>query len=84
MAKHINIEQAIEIYRKSLEQNKSFVSMLQKLPSVDIVRCKECKHCLSEEIEETMPIYIYCDLWQGETEWDSFCSYGERIDNEQP
>lgn len=53
---------------------------LESLPTIDIVRCKDCKHCLSEEIEETMPIYIYCDLWKGETEWDSFCSYGERIE----
>lgn len=52
------------------------------LPTIEMVHCKECRHCLSEEIEEIIPIYIYCDLWKGETEWDSFCSYGERIDDE--
>ena len=55
---------------------------IDSIPAIDIVRCKECKHCLDEVIEETMPIYIYCDLWKSETEWDSFCSYGERKDNE--
>ena len=43
MSKYIKLEDAIETYRKSLEQNKSFASMLQKLPPVEIVRCKDCK-----------------------------------------
>lgn len=55
---------------------------LKSLPTIDIVHCKECRHCLDEVIDDTIPIYIYCDLWKGETEWDSFCSYGERIANE--
>lgn len=58
------------------------IKKLYEIPTIDIVRCKECIHCQYEVIEETLPIYIYCDLWKSETEWDSFCSYGERIDNE--
>ena len=80
MSRYINLEEAIEAYRKSLEQNKSFVSMLQKLPSVAIVHCGECKCCRGELIEEHMPLYIYCEKWNHETGFDDFCSAGERIE----
>ena len=76
MAKCINIEQAIEIYRKSLEQNKSFVSTLQKLPSVEIVRCKDCKY---GEYREDFDNYLCDQLGLGSVnDADFFCSYGER------
>ena len=82
MSKYIKLEDAIETYRKSLEQNKSFASMLQKLPSVEVVHCGECKCCRDEFIEEYMPLYIYCEKWNHETGFDDFCSAGERSDNE--
>lgn len=80
MRKYIELEDAIKAYCKSLEQNKSFVSMLQKLPSVEVVYCGECKCCRDELIEEYMPLYIYCEKWNHETGFDDFCSAGERIE----
>ena len=46
---------------------------INEAPSIDIVRCGECKHWNHEE-ELT-----YCDktVWFG-TDADDFCSYGER------
>ena len=47
-------------------------------PSIDIVRCKECKHWRAYET------WSECELWAGDpyetakTEADDFCSYGER------
>ena len=65
---------------KRLERKTTtnIIKALNNLQTIDIVHCKECIHCLDEVIEDTIPIYIYCDLWKGETEWDGFCSYGER------
>lgn len=80
MRKYIELEDIIEVYRKSLEQNKSFISMLQGLPSVEVVHCGECKCCRDELIEEYMPLYIYCEKWNHETGFDDFCSAGERIE----
>lgn len=59
-----------------------FFEMRNELETIKkkLVRCKECIHCQNEVIDDTMPIYIYCDLWEGDTEWDSFCSYGERAE----
>lgn len=84
MSDYIKLEDAIRVIENvkllTLRQEKIAIKNLKNLLTIDIVHCKECEHCLSEEIEETMPIYIYCDLWKGDTEWDSFCSYGERIE----
>ena len=52
-------------------------------PSIDIVRCKECKHRVVEE-QSWGEYNEYCDLWcDGNGYWasvnaDDFCSYGER------
>lgn len=81
MSKYIDIEQVVEEYRKSLEQNKSFVSMLQKLPSVEVVYCGECKyngmgHC---------PMVWWDDGLQtllNPCAADDFCSEGKRKDND--
>ena len=48
--------------------------------AVDIVHCGECKCCRDELIEEYMPLYIYCEKWNHETDFDGFCKGGERIE----
>lgn len=80
MSKYIKLEDAIEAYRKSLEQNKSFVSILQKLPSIEVVRCSQCKHFRDEDVG--VGIYTWCELLECETDWDWFCKSGERCSNE--
>ena len=48
---------------------------IRKIPSIDIVRCKECKHGKYEFVDNKD--WIYCkhhyDYWTA----DDFCSYGE-------
>ena len=51
---------------------------IDSAPSIDIVRCKECKRWLNDQI---------CTHWSGyygtiETIADDFCSYGERKESE--
>lgn len=56
---------------------------IEALPSIDLVRCKECKHRVVEE-QSWGEYNEYCDLWcDGNGYWasvnaDDFCSYGER------
>ena len=51
---------------------------IEALPSIDIVRCKECKHWRAYET------WSECELWtddpyeSAKTKADDFCSYGER------
>ena len=51
-------------------------------PSIDIVRCKECKFC-----EKNKSIYRgawYCSNHGDTTNLDDFCSYGERAEQTEP
>ena len=52
--------------------------MITGAPSIDIVRCKECKHY------DKFPTWSACTYWSGDpyeqasVNADDFCSYGER------
>lgn len=66
----------VRIVLENLKQN------ILKAPSIDIVRCKECR--LNET--DDCPMVYYTPLEDGgiETRWwnrpDDFCSWGERRD----
>jgi len=61
--------------------NTAFWSEIEKIidyaPSIDIVRCKECKHY------DKFPTWAACTYWSGDpyeqasVNADDFCSYGE-------
>lgn len=90
MSRYIKLEDAKDAIRIPCEnadskEQKAIAQALYRLddvPTIDIVHCGECKCCRDELIEEYMPLYIYCEKWNHETDFDDFCSYGERIDNE--
>ena len=73
MSKYIDVEW--------LKQNLNTVfwsqitKTIDSAPSIDIVRCGECKMWMSEHL---------CQWWSRygtvETDADDFCSYGERED----
>ncbi len=68
MSKYIDAEWlkiALELYR---------VVDLSEAPSIDIVRCKDCKYWRTDE-KVRCRLLPYADA-------NDFCSYGERIDNE--
>ena len=48
--------------------------MIADAPSIDIVRCKECKHWRNTDAEKIPTASIAC----GNMHPDDFCSYGER------
>lgn len=58
---------------------EQIVDKIHSAPSIDIVRCKECKHWRAYET------WSECERWTGDpydtakTNADDFCSYGERI-----
>lgn len=51
-----------------------------KCPTIDIVRCKECKHCKRKKgTFRGEPIFFYrCAEHNRDVESDDFCSWGER------
>ena len=48
---------------------------IEDAPSIDIVRCKECKHYDDEDYGEPTR---YCTWHESVVGADDFCSYGER------
>ena len=53
-------------------------AIIREAPSIDIVRCRECKHY------DKFPTWSACTYWSGDpyeqasVNDDDFCSYGER------
>lgn len=82
MGRFVEVEKIISFLKnyERFEIVKDLINRIGNLPIIVIVRCGECKCCRDELIEEYMPLYIYCEKWNHETEWDSFCSCGERIE----
>ena len=53
------------------------IKYIDSAPSIDIVRCKECRwqSVITDEEEGT---YYMCGIWTMPTDEDVFCSYGKR------
>ena len=49
-------------------------SQIDNAPSIDIVRCKECKHWRNTDAEKIPTASIAC----GNMHPDDFCSYGQK------
>ena len=56
------------------------VRYINSAPSIDIVRCKECRYCKKRRgTFKGEPIIFYrCTENNRDVEADDFCSYGER------
>lgn len=81
MSRYIKLADALRTladtcYLDEIDEN------MQKLPSIDIVRCKECKHAHMTYGGDCK----YCDMWKDDDDFcielyldgGFYCSYGER------
>ena len=70
------IDEYVSVFKKS--DNKDIKGYIEHQPTIDIVRCKECKHY------DKFPTWSACTYWSGDpyeqasVNADDFCSYGER------
>ena len=68
---------------KMLEFNKALnTEVIENAPSIDIVRCKECKYWEESQYYQE---FMVCTYVKGATftrQHDDFCSRGERKENE--
>lgn len=84
MAKYVDIDDMIarveNFFRKKGNPNiyfsrKQLIYLLETAKekvSIDIVQCKDCKHCFPQED------YIFCDIHAGCPSGDYFCASGEK------
>lgn len=56
------------------------IQIVQDEPSIDIVRCRECRYCKKKRgTFKGEPIIFYrCEENNRDVESDDYCSYGER------
>lgn len=53
---------------------------LNKADVVEVVRCKDCKYMTEHyDVDGNAP-YWTCSEWDSGTDYDGFCSYGERAE----
>ena len=85
MSKYIDADETLEQIRKKLgvksldyllEAERQIVAVIQSMPSIDIVFCKECKHWRNTDAEKIPTASIAC----GNMHTDDFCSYGQKGD----
>ena len=77
MGKYIDAEAMIA--RAFQDSERMYLESIAKhTPSIDLVRCKECKHWRNTDAEKIPTASIAC----GNMHADDFCSYGERKENE--
>ena len=82
MSRYVDAEyvKAVMLNDRLMQGNAEFTLYVQQvetqvnaLPSIDILRCGECKHWINEHL---------CQWWSRrgtiETNADDFCSYGSR------
>ena len=55
-------------------------NVMMNAPSIDLVRCGECRHCESYAVDtgEDYMTGLWCGLNQKDCMIDDFCSYGSR------
>ena len=44
----------------------------------ELVRCKDCKYMTGHDDTDGNVQYWICSEWDGRTEYDGYCHYGER------
>jgi len=65
------------------ERDVEIAHMIEEAPSINIVRCNECKHCFICGYRHGMNVYEcrISHMRMYDTS-NHFCSYGERKENE--
>ena len=76
MSRYIDAEALIERWNNmSVRGRTEFDQEIMVAPSIDIVRCKECKRWWGNHYHDNEDGKCPMDAW---IDGDGFCSYGER------
>ena len=53
-------------------------AIIEDAPSIDIVRCGECRRVREDGGHANCNGYLYCRKWKTLVDEDGYCSWGER------
>lgn len=71
----VNLRSVVEMLCYMVDEDSDGVEEIMQLPSIDLVRCRECKW----DKASMQPKAVKCIY---EHKPDDFCSYGERKESE--
>ena len=78
MSRYIDADALIEEMHGSFVdsvEERTAIEIVNDAPSIDIVRCKECKYCRYQNADDA---YICKKTGHSMYTTEHFCSYGER------
>ena len=55
-------------------------AIIEDAPSIDIVRCRECRKVREDGGHANCSGYLYCRKWKTLVDEDGYCSWGESED----
>lgn len=73
----VNLRSVIEMLCYMVDDDSDGVEEIMQLPTIDLVRCKECKWYDDKDYGEPTR---YCTWHESVVYAEDFCSYGERIE----
>lgn len=71
------VTEALDMAIEALQFVEHFDLLKEYQSLQEVVRCKDCRHCSEYYDKDGYPYWI-CDEWDGGTDADGFCYYGER------
>ena len=82
MSNLIDRQAAIKAFEKDIMGGLNWDYILAHMPSAqpEIIRCKDCKYMTEHYDTDGNAPYWTCAEWDSGTDYDGFCSYGERAD----
>lgn len=67
-----------EFYGDAIAELEWTDQCISLAPSIDLVRCAECKKVREDGGHANCGGYLYCRKWKTLVDEDSYCSWGER------
>lgn len=79
MAEYIEREKLLAEMKVS---GKAAYMVVQEAPAADVVEVVRCRDCKHENVHHAISDKCtWCDYWGIDPDFDDFCSYGEKRDN---
>ena len=83
MSRYIDADAVKNIIRSGVstdtEADQEYVcERIDEAPSIDLVRCAECRKVREDGGHANCGGYLYCRKWKTLVDEDSYCSWGER------
>ncbi len=80
MSRWIDEEWLLDYFADDIDYYGKYVreDIKDNMPSIDIVRCEECRYCKEQGGHANCHGYLYCTQKKSLVNEDDYCSWGKR------